>query len=556
MMADNSTYIQTLYEIRQDLSEAELSGISDEEYIALLSKHTTSLVNFVEQLSSEHSHQVGFEKVLHILFQDLSEPICVVDDEQQILFLNQEWKLFASRCELGKPVSHCFREKDKEAIEQSIHQAGKQGRRTVFTLRKGKMSRFISALPFTGFDGAVNYLLLAYSEEVVKNIRSSNGSSVGKEEQELATVKEAVLDMVDGFYFIMDYRLQLRFVSDKLEQKLGYLPETVLNRSIYTIMDKASVENFAVFFDTVVNAREIHLTARDMVFRTATNRRKTFELSLRMHPNGAQLIGLCKDIERHKVVEREMARARRDAEVNDRMKSHFLANMSHEIRTPLNGIVGFSTMLGQENIPADKREKYMRIVHSSTRHLLALVNDIIDISKIEAGQLHMVTTPVNVHTLLNDLHTTFISEARRMDKTHLNIIKQTPRPNEAFIIHSDETRLRQVLTNLMSNALKFTSQGSITFGYRLLENSKIRFSVRDTGAGMDKVETKTVFIRYKQTEEGRKGKYHGTGIGLAISKGIVQLLNGEIDVQSEPGVGSEFYFTLPLEAGIPKDSAH
>jgi two-component system CheB/CheR fusion protein len=176
---------------------------------------------------------------------------------------------------------------------------------------------------------------------------------------------------------------------------------------------------------------------------------------------------------------------------------------------------------------------------------LTLVSDIIDISKIEAGQLKLSYVQVDVHQLLEDLQATFVAEANRLGKKNIRIIKQIEKPSAHLTINCDEIRLKQVLNNLLGNALKFTNDGDIRFGYTIMNDKTIRFYVRDSGIGISKAAQKIIFNRFKQTKEGEKDIYKGFGLGLAISKGIIEIMGGKIDVISEPENGAEFFFTLP-----------
>lgn len=245
------------------------------------------------------------------------------------------------------------------------------------------------------------------------------------------------------------------------------------------------------------------------------------------------IIGVSLDITSLEAIEDELIRARIKAEESDRLKTAFLANMSHEIRTPLNAIVGFSRLMG--TAPSSEEEKmYSDIINQNSEILLQLINDILDLAKIEAGTLEFVKVPVELGELFRNLY--------EIHKDHMQegvqlILDDISTP---ITIHEDRNRLMQVLTNLINNAGKFTSDGEIRMGYTL-EDGFLRFYVKDTGIGISEEKQKEVFGRFVKLNTF----VQGTGLGLSICKMIVERFGGEIGVDSIPDKGSTFYFTIP-----------
>jgi len=237
----------------------------------------------------------------------------------------------------------------------------------------------------------------------------------------------------------------------------------------------------------------------------------------------------------------EIQKAKERAEESDRLKSAFLANMSHEIRTPMNGIIGFSEMLLNPQLTFDKRKHYANIIIESGNQLLSLVNDILDISILEAAKLKICEEEVHVNDMLMNLFSFFKPQATSKG-IHLYIYKDLP--DSHSIIKTDKSRLNQIITNLLSNAFKFIQQGHIKLGYHLLDNN-LRFFVEDTGIGIADDQFEKVFERFRQENTNIASQYGGTGLGLSISKKLVELLGGKIWVESEKMKGSTFYFTLP-----------
>jgi len=241
-----------------------------------------------------------------------------------------------------------------------------------------------------------------------------------------------------------------------------------------------------------------------------------------------------------KNAEDDLKNALAKAKESDRLKSSFLANMSHEIRTPMNGIIGFSEFFLEPNLTYGNRNKYAKIIINSSKQLLSIVNDILDISKIEAGEITLNYERVSINKLLDDLFTFYQHKAQE-NNLILNCLKGLG--SDASIIEIDKLKLYQVLNNLMSNAFKFTDEGSIEFGYTLEEN-KLLFYVKDTGAGIEEKLQNQIFDRFTQANVDLVKKNKGTGLGLAISKNFIELFNGEIWLKSN-NKGSTIYFTIP-----------
>lgn len=229
------------------------------------------------------------------------------------------------------------------------------------------------------------------------------------------------------------------------------------------------------------------------------------------------------------------------AESGDHLESVFLSNISHEIRTPLNAIVGFSTLLSGNIENAEKRNEYLDIILKSSDHLLQVIDDIVEISKIEARTVIVTREKVNINSIISRVNDQFVPEAARK-RLQLNV-SYGLKENQAEIV-TDGFKLTQILKNLVSNALKFTCEGKVEFGCSLKERM-IEFYVCDTGGGIAEEYKDNVFNRFFQVNSGPTRCYGGLGLGLAISKAYVSLLGGEIWFTSRQGEGSEFRFNIP-----------
>ena len=241
----------------------------------------------------------------------------------------------------------------------------------------------------------------------------------------------------------------------------------------------------------------------------------------------------------------ELIRAKEKAEESDKLKSAFLANMSHEIRTPLNGIVGFLQFIDSDNLSPTRREECFKAIKNSSLQLEKIIDDIIDISKIEAHQMTMCPVPVKLNPFMNELHTFFETYIQTSGKEHLKLILDDSGFIDQCFIHVDTIRLRQVFNNLIGNAIKFTEKGFIRFGYRQSAPDLLEFSVEDSGIGLAPDQREVIFESFRQAEKGNTRLYGGTGLGLAISRSLVQMMGGKIWVESVQEVGTTFYFTIP-----------
>ncbi len=256
---------------------------------------------------------------------------------------------------------------------------------------------------------------------------------------------------------------------------------------------------------------------------------------------------MLEDLTRRKEVENHLEVAKTRAEEADHLKTAFLANMSHEIRTPMNAILGFTELLLTGQITGTDKNEYLRLILKSGNDLLHIINDIIDISKLETKQLKITDKSCKPYELLSDLHKLYKGVLSRRTNYDVDLILNVEQDEKSATIVTDTERLKQVLSNLLSNALKFTEEGFIEFGYKLAQEDRIYFYVKDTGIGIPEKMQERIFERFTQIDDTYSKNPGGTGLGLTICKNIVQLLGGDIWVMSSVGEGSNFYFYLPLK---------
>ncbi|UVO99985.1 ATP-binding protein [Bacteroides sp. BFG-257] len=379
---------------------------------------------------------------------------------------------------------------------------------------------------------AIVLLLFYFMHKRIKKVKET-------EWQEHLHLLENILDNLPIAAKVKDVDNDMRytFINKKAEELFEYPAKEAIGRTDFDIMPEAA---------TMIRKEDEELVrtgvAQSGTRRFFTNKneeRFTFQNNniVSFSDGRKWILYTAWDITDQKILERKLRLAKEEAEESNRIKSAFLANMSHEIRTPLNAIVGFSSILA-EDVSEEERIEYLSIISKNNDILLQLINDILDLSKIEAGTLEYVYANIDVNKMLSE-----IEQAARMRQPNANVTICAVTPLPDLFLYTDQRRITQVLNNFISNAMKFTNAGSITFGYEEPKDGYIRFFVTDTGTGIPSEKVADIFNRFVKLDSFKQG----TGLGLAISQNIVKELKGEIGVLSELGKGSTFWFTLPYE---------
>ena len=297
-------------------------------------------------------------------------------------------------------------------------------------------------------------------------------------------------------------------------------------------------------------------TGKPLAIKFLNSKKETLILEVASSPityNGkpsAQVI--FSDIAERKKMENDLIRAKERAEESDRLKTVFLENLSHEIRTPLNGIIGFASLLKVNDLTEEEKLNYIQVVEESGLHLLTIIDDLIEVSRIEAKQVELHPESFNLNNLFDELLIIFTESIRFKDSPVVLGLTKAMKDKDSWI-RADKGRLRQILYNLLSNAHKFTSVGRIDFGYEPSGDDKILFYVKDTGIGIAEDALEIVFDRFRQADESTTRKYGGNGLGLTISKGLVEAMGGRIWLTSRQNQGSEFYFEIPQKTFTVKE---
>ncbi|MFB6343434.1 ATP-binding protein [Saccharicrinis sp. FJH62] len=315
--------------------------------------------------------------------------------------------------------------------------------------------------------------------------------------------------------------------------------------------DKAYVDNVISHYYNCIKTRKPETHERVLISKET---RKRVYLLVTLMPkldekgNVYRIIGSATDITGLKQTQDDLIMAKEKALEADKLKSTFLANMSHEIRTPLNSITGFSELIQDEDLTPEERQDMCRIIEKNSNQLLKLVNDIIEISKIESEQIKLIFRNFDINHLMNELVQEIELDMYR--KRKILPFKVSKGTKEGFLFSSDEFRIKQIFQHLLDNALKFTSEGEIEFGYEVLEQSnEVEFFVRDTGIGIPADKQDSIFELFRQLDESSTRKYGGTGLGLSICKRLVTALEGKMWVESKANEGATFRFRLKNVTG-------
>jgi PAS domain S-box-containing protein len=338
---------------------------------------------------------------------------------------------------------------------------------------------------------------------------------------------------------------EIEYVNPKFTETTGYSIEEIIGQNPKVLKSgHTSAEEYKDLWKTINQGKdwhgEFHNKKKDgtLYWESASVSPIVNEQGITTH-----YIAIKEDITERKNVEKELIKAKENAEESDRLKLAFLANMSHEIRTPMNGILGFTELLKEPKLSGEEQKEYIEIIEKSGKRMLNIINDIINISKIESGQIEVSLSETNVNEQIDYLNTFFKPETKQKG---IQLLVTKKLIIEDCHVLTDREKLYAVLTNLIKNAIKFTNEGSIEFGCEK-KNNYLHFFVKDTGLGISKTQQNIIFERFRQANESLTRSHEGSGLGLAISKAYIEMLGGKIWVESDLGKGSTFHFTIPYQ---------
>ena len=497
-------------------------------------------------IASAHQALQNSERILHNIYKNLPVGIELYDKDGQMVDLNKKdmemFRISNKEDILGVNIF------ENPILPEEIKQKIKDNENADFTFRYdfSKINKYYQPNSTTGFidlttkvttlydhnHEPINYLLINVdkTEDTIAYNKIHEFESFFDLVGDYAKVGYAHFDALsrDGYALRSWYR-------NVGEEEGTPLPEIIGIHSHFHPEDRAVMIDF---LDKVIKGESSKLS-RDVRIRRADGnytwtRVNVLVRNYQLQDNIIEMLCINFDITELKETERMLIGAKEKAEEADRLKSAFLANMSHEIRTPLNAIVGFSSLL-EEAEDAEEKHLYATIIEENNKLLLQLISDILDLSKIEAGTFDIIPEQVDAQQLCNELLQSM--QVRATEQVEILLAPELPE----LTFTSDKNRLYQVLLNFVTNALKFTSEGSIVIDYRINGN-EVRFSVQDTGMGIEPEKQEAIFTRFVKLNNF----IAGTGLGLPICQSIVTQLGGKIGVESEPGKGSCFWFTHPI----------
>ena len=386
--------------------------------------------------------------------------------------------------------------------------------------------------------------------KVIGSLRDITDRKLAREE---VLKLSRALEQSPSLIFIINTSAKTEYINSKVTSATGYTREELIGPSPSILKSgEQPDELYKELWQSINQGKEwkgeFHIRRKDGTTFWAHSSISPIRNNKGVVTN---YIIISEDITDRKEIENELKKAKDKAEESDRLKSAFLTNISHEIRTPMNAILGFSDLLQNEDISPADMQQYIRLINSKGKELMGIISDVIDLSRIEAGDMNLHIMPIEINSFLEKIISSFTEEKAIEPKAQLSISHNFPEPVSPICM-SDRNRLSQVLNNLLSNAYKFTEEGFIELGYRL-KDGQVIFYVMDTGIGIPEDKIHIIFERFRQADDSITRKYGGTGLGLSISKQIVELLGGKLWVESLPGQGSTFYFTLPVSRiTIPK----
>src|SRR5665648_136225 len=561
-----------VFGIAHDITERNLAETKTLSLLAETEESRLRLLNMIDEQKRTEEQLRNSEASLHTLLQTIPDLIWLKDTEGVYLSCNIMFeRLFGAKEAdivgktdydfVDREIADSFREHDRKAMaagkptsnEEWLTFADDGHRDLVETIKTPMYNASGSLIGVLGIGRDITHRKKA--EEALKE-----SERFLKETQIIANLGTYILDIDYG-----------RWESSEILDSIFGI-ESDFNKSFggwVSILHPEWQNTMNHYFIQEVIGNKIKFDKEYKIIRQNDQSERWVhgqgKLNFNEQNQPISMFGTIRDITEQKKAEQELTKSKEKAEESDRLKSAFLANMSHEIRTPMNGILGFADLLKEPDLTGEQQQEYISIIEKSGARMLNIINDIVDISKIESAQMKISLSETNVNKQIEYIYTFFKPE---VEEKGIKLFVKKGLPGKDIIINTDKQKLDAILINLVKNAIKFTSKGSIEFGYKLtpsgekaagvagefIEPIELLFFVKDTGIGIPQEQKEYIFDRFRQGSVLLNRNYEGAGLGLSISKAYVEMLGGKIWVESELQKGSVFYFTLPYKPDPAKET--
>ena len=563
-----SVYIKRI----QEASNSE-SSIEFEDFVSLPTGDYWFLSNHTKVVDTE-GKTIGVQVLAHDITQRKQAEQVIRESEEHfraifdqapiaIALLDLQGRPIISNTSLSKMVGYSNDELSKMKFTEFTYSEDINIDLNHFTdLIDGKISRYNMEKRYVHKNGRI-----VWANLFVTMLRDKNGIpkdiigmvediTIRKNAEAEITMLAQSLKSISECLSITDLNDKILFVNESFLKTYGYELDELIGKQISIVRSPNNIQKVVenILPDTISGEWKGELLN---IRKDGSEFPIFLSTSIIMDQNKQPigLIGVATDITERKRTKNELIEAKNKAEESDRLKSAFLANMSHEIRTPMNGVLGFVGLLKEPDLTGEEKDEYISLIETSGIRLLNIINDIVNISKVESGQMEICIKETDINEQLQFIYTFFKPEALQKG---VQLIYRCALHAKKATIKTDKEKIYAILTNLVKNALKFTNSGTIEFGYNLLSDSTpaiLEFFVKDSGIGIKPEKLEFIFERFRQGSESLNRNYEGAGLGLTISKAYVEMLGGKIWVESEEGKGSIFYFTIPYNLVVEESAA-
>ncbi len=480
---------------------------------------------------------------LKTLIETIPDMIWLKDPDGVYITCNPRFERFfgASEAEIkGKTdydfmdaeLADFFRKKDREAV---IANKPKKNLEWVTYADDGHQE-FLETIktPMYNSDGKL-IGVLGIARDITENFENE------QKLKEKDLIFQSLLDNSPIYIFFKDHDIKSLYLSKNYEEMLGLPLDKILGKDMNEIFPSELAKSIIEDDKQILKEGKLVVVDEEINGKYYT----TIKFPIHKDDGNPMLAGFTIDTTEREIAKQELVIAKEKAEESDKLKTAFLQNMSHEIRTPMNAIMGFSELLTDVFDDKDKLELYTEIIGNRCMDLLRLINGMLDIARIESGHVNIFLEKCNLTNWLSELMLDFVEYRKGIEKTHIGLEYNLEYDKQESVV-IDQGKVKQILINLVSNALKFTDEGVIEVGCKIIEENQIQFYVSDTGLGIDKKNRNKVFERFAQIDPDMSSVYKGAGLGLSIVKGLLESMGGEIWLESEAGAGSRFTFTVPF----------